>query len=224
MLHGVSDEAIHAQFQKFSRGTFKDRALFRATTSAKGYSLWLGNEYANELVRAGAHMLGERKTAVTGVVVSTADLKAKLPYSSIKQFMGIKQYAINGEMSGHDIVKLVDTLPDAFFALSFTVGDTIIKIKPKAPKSAKPKTSDEPAKADFCSVKTNDRALVDSFIVEPQWKTLQGGHTYVIADIEIPTHTKTPEEMRRLAKRKGTLIRTAVVDGTSHTTQKAFSA
>lgn len=224
IFEGKTDESIHLQFQKFSRGAFRDRALFRATASPKGYSMWLGNEYSTELVRAGALKLGANKTHVTGVVVSTADLKSKLPHTGLKQFMGIKQYIIDGEMSGTDIVKLIDALPEAFFALSFTVGDTILKIKAKAPKSAKPKTSDEPAKADFCSVKTNDHALIEHFIIEKGWKSIQGAHVFNVNDIELPVNPKTPEEMRRLAKRKGTIVRKAMIDGKEHVTEKNFVA
>lgn len=224
IFNGVNDELVHAQFQKFSRGVFKQRAIFKASKSAKGFSLVTGNEYATELVRAVAEKLGSGKTNVTGVVVSTLDLKSKLPYSDIKQFMGIKQYVIEGEMAGNDIVKLIDTLPDAFFALTFSFGTTFLKIKPKAPKSAKPKTSDEPPKPDFCSLKTEDESLINQFVIETGWKTLLGEHTYNITDIEVPSNIKDLNEMRRLAKRKGTIIRKCAVDGKEVISEKAFIA
>jgi len=217
------DESVHAQFQKFSRGVFNNRALLKVTSSSKGYSLYAGNEFANELVRLVATKLGNNKTAVTGVVVSTQDLKGKLPSIDLKQFMGIKQYVIGGEMSGNDIIKLQDSFPDAFFALSFTVGDTILKIKPKAPKSAKPKTSDAPPKADFCSVKTNDKRIVEAFIWE-QGKTIEINHTFNITDIDLPHGVKDPNELRRLAKRKGNLIRNALIDGKQSTKEAKFVA
>jgi hypothetical protein len=218
------DESVHLQFQKFSRGAFKYKALLKATHSSKGYSLYAGNEFANELVRLVAMKLGNEKTTVTGVIVSTSDLKGKIPSTDLKQFMGIKQYIINGEMSGNEIVTLQDAFPDVFFALSFTAGDTILKIKPKAPKSAKPKTSEAPPKADFCNVKTNDKQLVEAFIWEQGWKTIEINHTFDIKDIELPHGAKDPNELRKLAKRKGVLIRNALIDGKESTKEATFVA
>ncbi len=225
IFENKSDEFIHSQFQKFSRGVFKDRALLRCTSSNKGYSLYAGNEFANELVRFAATKLGAGKTQVTGVIVSTQDLKGKLNYSDLKQFMGVKQYVILGEMTGNEIVKLQDAFPDAFFALSFTAPDgTILKIKPKAPKSAKPKTSDKEAKADFCNVKTMDKALVEAFIWEQGWKSIDINHVFNITDIELPKTYSNPNELRKLAKRKGILVRNALIDGKQSTKEAKFVA
>lgn len=114
IFHGQSDELVHLQFQKFSRGSFRDRALVKASKSAKGYSVSTTAEYANDLVRAVAHKLGSNTTAVNGVVVSTLNLKDKLPSTGLKQFMGIKQYVISGEMKGTEIIALLDSAPDGF--------------------------------------------------------------------------------------------------------------
>ena len=224
IFEGKSDNSVHLQFQKFSRGNFTNRALLRASSGSKGYSLWLGLEYANELIRNVAEKLADNKTQVTGVVVSTQKLDGKINYSGLKQFMGIKQYVIESEMSGSEIIKLIDSMPDVFFALSFSVGDTTLKIKPKAPKSAKPKTSGEPPKADFCTLKTNDGSLIDSFIWEKGWKTIEGNHTFAISDIEMPKNISDPNELRRLAKRKGKIIRNLTIDGHDRVIEKEFVA
>jgi hypothetical protein len=226
IFHGQSDELVHLQFQKFSRGSFRDRALVKASKSAKGYSVSTTAEYANDLVRAVAHKLGSNTTAVNGVVVSTLNLKDKLPSTGLKQFMGIKQYVISGEMKGTEIIALLDSAPDGFFALTFNAGDTILKIKPKAPKSAKPSTSEKGPKVDFCSLKTTDESLVRLVLFDAPatWKSIEINHTLNITDIEIPTNAKTPEEMRKFAKRKGTIVRKSVIDGKEHISEKNFVA
>lgn len=221
---GENDTFVHGQFQKFSRGIFKNRALIKVSKTAKGFSLATSGEYANELVRILANKLGERKTQVTGVIVSTLDLKNKIPYSNIKQFMGIKQYVIESEMSGHDIIKLQEAAPEGFFALSFIFGDNELKIKPKAPKSAKPSTSEKGPKIDFCRLKTSDENLINYFVIEKGWKSLEANHTFVINDIIMPVNVKDPNEIRRLAKRKGKIIRKAVIDGKEHISEKDFVA
>lgn len=218
------DELVHLQFQKFSRGTFTYRALLRASHSAKGFTLVTSNEFANDLVRALAEKLGASKAHITGVVVSTQDLKGKLPSNDLKQFMGIKQYVIDGQMSGQEITTLLDTFPDAFFALSFSVGETVLKIKPKAPKSAKPKTSEEPPKADFCTLKTHDAKLIEQFVFERGWKKFEANHTFIISDIELPQGVSEPTQLRKLAKRKGTIVRKTKIDDKENVSEKAFAA
>jgi hypothetical protein len=226
IFHGHSDELVHLQFQKFSRGSFRDRALVKASKSAKGFSVGTTAEYANDFVRLVAHKLGNNSADVSGVVVSTLNLKDKLPSTGLKQFMGIKQYVISGSMKGTDIISLLDNAPEGFFALTFNAGDTILKIKPKAPKSAKPSTSDKGPKIDFCSLKTTDENLVKSILFDAPaaWKSIEINHTFNITDIEVPTNAKTPEDMRRLAKRKGTIVRKSVVDDKEHVSEKAFVA
>lgn len=226
IFHGQSDELVHLQFQKFSRGSFRDRAMVKASKSAKGYSISTTAEYANDLVRMVAQKLGSNTSEVSGVVVSTLNLKDKLPSTGLKQFMGIKQYVISGSMKGTEIISLLDSAPDGFFALSFNVGDTILKIKPKAPKSAKPSTSEKGPKVDFCSLKTSDENLVRVMLFDAPstWKSILITHTFNINDIEIPTNAKTPEEMRKFAKRKGIIVRKSVVDDKEHISEKPFVA
>lgn len=225
IFHGTIDELVHLQFQKFSRGSFTDRAMVKAK-SAKIFSVSTTAEYANDLVRIVAHKLGAKSTEVSGVVVSTLNLKDKIPSTGLKQFMGIKQYVISGSMTGSEIIALVDSAPEAFFALSFSVGDTLLKIKPKAPKSAKPSTSEKGPKVDFCSLKTSDESLARAILFDaPQnWKSIELNHTFDIREIEIPANAKTPEEMRKLAKRKGVIVRKSVVDGKEYVSEKAFVA
>ena len=86
------DELVHAQFQKFSRGTFKDRAVVLVRKSKNKYNITTSFEFSNELVRSMAEKLGDKKTKVTGAIVSTSDLKDKIEFTEIKQFQGVKRY------------------------------------------------------------------------------------------------------------------------------------
>jgi hypothetical protein len=225
-----SDDFVHQQFQKFSRGIFADKALVRVTKSAKGYAMWTGAEYANELVRAMAEKLGSNKSKITGSVVSTLKLKENptlqslLANCGLKQFAGVKQYLVNTEVSGHEIIKCLDAAPEGFFALSFIFGDSILKIKAKAPKSAKPSTSEKAAKADFCNLKTSDGELITKFVWETGWKSFEANHTFVINDIILPTGVNDPSELRKKAKRKGEIIRKIIIDDVSKTEKHNFEA
>jgi len=219
------DEDVHLQFQKFSRGEFRDRAVIRAKKSKNNYTIFTTAEFANEFVGIAAEKLGDEKAKVTGAIISTLDLGKEIDFQNKKQFMGIKQYVINKEMSGNEILDLIEKFPKVFFALSFNVGETILKIKPKAPKSAKPKNKEEPQKPDFCKIVTNDEKVAGSFVFEKlDFKEANISHDFIIEEMVLPKGETDFAKMRELAKRKGKIVRRAVIDGKTMNSEKEFEA
>ncbi len=213
------DESVHLQFQKFSKGEFRDKAIIHAKFSGGKYTINASSEFANELVKDVAEKLGSAKTKVTGAVVSTQDLKKDLEFKEIKQFQGVKKYMLEKEMSGKEILELIKKFPKNFFALTFsTPTGEILKIKPKAPKSGKPGTKGEEApKPDFCKLITNDSSLAKSFVFEKtDFKQAEIVHNFIIKEIIIPSELKNEKDfakVREKALRKGTIIRKAKIDG-----------
>lgn len=219
------DEEVHLQFQKFSKGEFRDKALIKSKKSKDKYTIIATAEFANEMVRAVAEKLGEEKTSIKGIIVSTNDLTGQLDFEDKKQAMGIKKYIIDREMTGNEIIKLLDKFPKAFFALSFEAGENKLKIKPKAPKSAKSKNKGEKPKPDFCRLKTNDKELGKSFVFEkPDFKEAEINHTFLINELVLPEGEKDFAKIREMAKRKGKIIREAVIDGQEINSEKEFVA
>jgi hypothetical protein len=208
------DESVHLQFQKFSRGEFTQRAVIKAKKSKDSYTITTTSEFANELVKTLAEKLGDEKTSVTGAVISTLDMDKDIDFKSKKQFMGIKQYVIDKQMTGHEIANLMSKLPKAFFALSFSGKGNVLKIKPKAPKSAKPKTKEEAPKPDFCKLTTSDANIAKDFIFEKHdFKYAEISHDFLIKEIIVPKDEKDFAIAREKAKRKGVIIRRATIDG-----------
>jgi len=212
------DESVHLQFQKFSKGEFRNRALIEAKNSGGNYTIKTSAEFANELVKELAEKLGNNKTKITGSIIGTNDLKGILEFKKISQFQGVKNYSIEKEMSGSEILDLINKFPKNFFALSFSVGEEILKIKPKAPKSGKPGTKgEETPKIDFCNFKTKDRKVVESFIFEnPEFKTAKVVHDFLITGIEVPSELKSSQDfalIREKSKRVGKIFRKAEIDG-----------
>jgi len=220
------DEEVHLQFQKFSRGEFTNRALIKAKKVKNNYTIFTTAEFANELVRNVAGKLGDEKANVTGAVISTLDLNNELDFKSKKQFMGIKQYVIDKHMSGNEITKLIEKLPKVFFALSFSSGaGDVLKIKPKAPKSSKPKTKDDAPKPDFCKLITNDEKIAKDFVFEKHdFKDALIGHDFIIKEILVPKDEKDFAVAREKAKRKGVIVRRATIDGVKTAVEKEFEA
>jgi len=226
------DNLAHGQFQKFSRGEFRDKAVILYSKGKDKTTLSTSYEYANEFVRALAEQLGGSKTKVTGVIVSTRDLTGQINFTNKKQFAGVKQYVIDYEMSGDEIINLCNKFPTAFFALSMVVGNSELKTKPKAPISGKPSTkgADAPIKADFCKFYTTDKNLIGSFVFDSEIldnnlvKKAEIKHVFSITDIEIPKGETDPLKMRELAKRKGKIIRTVTIDGKVTQKEANFTA
>jgi len=221
------DELVHAQFQKFSRGIFKDRAVLKVKKSKGKYTINSSSEFANELVFIMAQKLGNKKTLVSGAVVSTSNLKEKIDFKEIKQFQGVKRYLIEKEMSGDELVKLILEFPKTFFGLSFQIDEeNSLKVKPKAPKSGKPGKGDEEPKADFCKLITNDSELGKSFVFEKNdFKTAEIKHEFVIEEIILPqTEEKDFAKIREMAKRKGKIMRYANIDGLKSIKEYEFTA
>jgi hypothetical protein len=208
-----TDDSVHLQFQKFSKGEFKNKAIIKAKNSGKKYTIVTSPEFANEFVRIVAQKLGENKTNVKGAIVSTLDLTGEIEFIDKKQFQGVKRYLIEKEMSGKNIIELLEKFPKVFFALTFSSDDTQLKIKPKAPKSGKPGKGNEKPKPDFCRITTTDEEIAKSFIFEkPNFKNALIIHDFIIEDIIIPKEETDLAKIRELAKRKGKIIRTAEID------------
>ena len=230
------DESVHLQFQKFSKGEFRSRAIIHAKVVGEKYTINASSEFANELVKDVAERLGSAKTKITGAIVSTQNLKENpefkilLANSEVKQFQGVKRFLLEEEMSGKEILNFLEKNPKAFFALSFsTPSGDILKIKPKAPKSGKPGSKEEEIpKPDFCKLITTDSHLGKSFVFEkPDFKQAEITHDYMINDIIIPNELKSEKDfakVREMAIRKGIIIRKAKIDGKDIRTELEFQA
>ena len=226
------DNLVHLQFQKFSRGEFKNRAIVIAKNSKNKYSISTTAEYANEFVRTLAEKLGNNKTRVTGVIISTRDLDKEIDFENKKQFMGIKQYVINNEMNGNEILDLCNKFPLSFLGLSFNINGNELKIKQKAPKSAKPSSKgEEKISADFCKLKTSDKEILKGLIFDSEinldFKEIEISHDFIVNEIVITDEIKKEagenySKLRELSLRKGKIIRKIKVDGKEFVKEKEF--
>jgi hypothetical protein len=228
IFEGKYDEEVHSDFLKFGRGEYKDKYLIQGKKQGEKWSIKTGYEYANTLVRL---CLPKEKVKVSGVIVATFDVskEMKFPVERVKNFMGIRQAVINTEVEPKEILELMDKYPRVFFALSFSTPACELKIKAKAPKSAKPSTkeaeSDDDLKIDFCSLKTTDKEIVKELFFDiTDFKEILIKHILKINEIIYPKNEKDPVKVRELSKRKGVLVRKMTVDGLPSTKEHEFLA
>ena len=220
------DNLVHIQFQKFSRGEFKDRALVNSSKTKDKFNISTTYEYASDLVRSVAEKIPKgQKVKITGVIISTRDLSGEINFKNKKQFMGIKHYIIDSEMTGEEIIRLCDKLPSSFIGLSFSTEKSELKVKAKAPKSAKPSTSEKKAVPNFCKLKTSDEDLVKTIIFDVNnFKKIEISHDFIITDLIIPLDKEDPLKMRERTIRKGRIIRNITTDGKQEKKEILFEA
>ena len=227
IFSGVRDDEVHADFTKYSKGSFTNKYLVNAKRVKDKWNIKTSAEFVNYIVR---ECLKEVKGEfeVKGVIVATFDVskEAGFPVERIKQFMGIKQAVISTKTTPDKIITLMDKYPKAFFALTFSTPNSELKVKAKAPKSAKPAaTGDKEPVAEFLSVKTTNKGIADDLLFGiGDFKEVAIKHILNITDIVIPKNEKDPLKMRENAVRKGKILRMMIVDEKSSQKEIDFEA
>ena len=230
IFDGVFDEEVHTDFLRFGRGLYENKYMLEGKKQAKKWSVKASFEYANMLVRRCMETVdGEIK--VKGVIVSTQRLegdKKRIDFVKVSNFQGVRKHLVDCIVSPEKVFEMMDKYPKAFFALSFSGEGFVLKIKPKAPTSGKPGKEDEDGPSiDFCSLKTEDKALVDElFFGVGDFTEVTVKHTINVTDIVYPSNMSElkPAEIRAQAKRKGVLKRIVIKDGQESATETNFVA
>lgn len=215
IFSGIKDGEVHGDFTKYSRGVFENKYLVEAKKQKNKLSIKTSAEFVNYIVRECLKEING-EFDVKGVIVATFDVskEVQFPVERIKQFMGIKQAVINCKTAPEKILSLMDKFPKAFFALSFSTPQSELKVKARAPKSAKPAaTGDKEPAAEFLSLKTTNREIAEDLLFGiGEFKELSIKHILNIKDIIIPKDEKDPLKIRENAIRKGTVKRIMKVD------------
>jgi len=227
LFNNEVDESVHRQFSRFSKGTYNDRALIEINNSKK-VKIKTSFEFANDFVSFMAGKTNE-KVKVKGAIICTRDISSDLgvEVKNVKQFMGIRTIEIDNDLEGNKILEMINKYPDALFLISFDNNYGSLKIKPKSPKSAKPGKGGEEAKADFCSLTTEDKKIIKEFAfdVDKDFKKLKINHTFVIESLEVPEEYKNDfSKARYCARRKGKIIRVLNIDGEKKVREINFEA
>jgi len=223
------DSFVHSDFLKFGRGEYKDKYLLEGKKQSNKWAIKTGPDFANILVNRFLKKF-DGSVEVKGVVISTVDIRDEIPFDIVKvsNFQGIRKIQIGTSVDSGDVIELMNKYPRFFYALSFKGNNFDLKIKAKAPKSAKPgKSSEDGPKADFCTLKTNDKSFVEELFFDCiGFNEVKVNHTILISDIIYPkdiTDMK-PAEVRENSKRKGKVIRKVNCDGKEETREAEFVA
>lgn len=217
IVEGNPDHWVKKQFLRYGRGAYESRALLEVTKGTM-HRIRAGFEFAGELAYALAESI-VGKTRVTGGIITLSNIENELavPLAGKKQFAGVKTFLIDSDMTKQQIQGLFTQFPSALIFLSFKTGEGEIKTKVKNPKSAKPGQGEKEPKADFCTCKTKDTAMVRDLLFDidtKEFKKVTISHTFAITDLQVPKGYENDFVAARVhAIRKGKLIREIYVDG-----------
>lgn len=227
LFSGKESQDTHLEFIKYGRGTYENKYLLNAKKQKDKWSVKTSAEFANYLVKKCLER-APASVKIKGVIISTFPIEKEMdfPVENIKKYMGIQQAIIDIEVSRDSILNLMKKYPRVFFALSFSINDCDLKIKPKAPKGSKPSAGGKKeATADFCTIKTNDKSIIDDlFFDASNFNEISVNHTIVINDIILPNGISDPIQIREQSQRKGIIKRKTVVDGKEMRTEANFEA
>ncbi len=226
IFEGVFDEEVHTNFLKFGRGEHKNKYLIEGKKQSKKWAIKAGAEYTNFLVKRCLEKINGLVN-VKGVLVSTSDLRDEINFEikKVSNFQGVRRHIVDTEVEASQILDLMAKYPRVFFALSFKGDDFVLKIKPKGPKSEKKGKEGEGLVIDFCSLKTEDKTIINELFFEVgDFQEVFINHTINVTDIIYPGNVENlkPTEIRELAKRKGIVIRKVNADGIEKTSEAEF--
>lgn len=218
ILNDTIDNSVHAQFVKFSKGVFENKAVINISRNDAKIKISSTYELANELVLLAAILTNKLK--VSGLLLS----KEKIPEFNGKEKGSLFSYIIDQEIESK---RLIEIMQQSYYALlNCSAPELELKIKQKLPRPSSKgidKVNDK-----FCVMNLDIKfwsQVKDEFLSDlPEGKKYRMIHKYEIKEIILPKGEKDFDKIRILAKRKGILTRKADVDGKEIVKQKEFSA
>ncbi len=212
------DDSVHKQFIRFGKGDYCKRAVL-TLWKAKNIKVKGSFEFANDFVLFVAGLNGSKDVSFEGDVWSKEEIEGLQGEKKTGKWV----YKIK-DFSSESVNRIKDKA--YYFLLNVNSPEIKLKIKSKLPKPGK-----DEAKIDdkFCQLeldtKYSKEVLEDFFWDLPECKKARIVHNYFIKEIVFPnTEEKDFAKIREGAKRKGTLVREAEIDGKTMKKEIEFCA
>ena len=218
------DEDVHFQFIRFGKGVYKKRFLL-GLWKTKKIKVKTSFEFSNDLALL-CSVFGDCK--VSGIVLSINDLSGIMSKNDIKGNSEAKKggaYYQNNipdqELKGEQLMELEK---EAYSVLLDIEGDGFkLNVKKKLPKPGK---SEKKIDDKFCQLEVDEKYYSkikeDLFWDLPEVKKINVSHELIIDEIIPPKEEKDYAEIRKMAKRKGKIIRRAVIEEKEIIKEKEF--
>jgi|TARA_Y100000310_G_scaffold167546_1_gene167346 hypothetical protein len=220
------DESVHSQFIKFGKGEYKGKFLL-GFWKTKKIKVKASSEFANDLVLL-CSSFGISK--VSGIVLSKKNLSELMSENNIEGNSESKKGGLYYQNNIHEQElkedQLIELEKESYSVLLDMEGsDFKLKIKKKLPKPGK---SEDKVDDNFCQLEADEKysskIKEDFFWDMPESKKIGITHNIIINEIVMPTDEKDYEKIRKLSKRKGKIIRKAIIEEKEIIKEKEFLA
>jgi len=179
------DESVHSQFTRFSLGTFENRALMKLTISKDKLKLNTSYDLAKDI----SLLVAENFDKI--------EVKGKI-------FQGRKKEEVDKTVTGEELKKICEENP--FVLLNLEFRDYSVKVGKSLPKPG------NKLKENFCKCILPSK-FAKEFVSQENFKKAIIKHTFIIEDIIVPKeYENDPAMARKMAKRKGKIIREEEID------------
>ncbi|MEC8339531.1 MAG: hypothetical protein VXZ40_02810 [Nanoarchaeota archaeon] len=215
IFEGNITEHAHNKFVRYSKGSFVG-PLVNIKAMSSGVKVSASFHFVDELLMLATQVIGNRQVHVKGSLVWNSDLGRELEdlgikYSKVTKSRGIFKYVLDNEVP---FKEFVNTFGSYHLLLTVKEDDLTFVTKSSFPKPNKEFGPDF-VKAKF--PKDFAEKIMGEFAFDCPLKTkeIKISHHINIDDIELPKDSKNFEEARKLAIRKGSIIRITEIDGES---------
>ncbi len=200
IIENRADEDAHRYFVRFGKGEFNRRFIVAFRKIGDKIKLNGTFELANDFVKLANSL---KNVKFSGLIL----MKDKVAGKEGKKKAGVFVYEV-------EEASLSEYENAYYYLLNVNDSEIVLKIKKKLPKPGK---NEDKVDEKFCVMELNAKywpQIKETFFWDvPEAKKAEILHTLQINEIVMPTGVKDPEEIRRLAKRKGRIIRKINADG-----------
>lgn len=219
-----ADEPVHAQFVRFSRGIFQNRAVLnvnKSKTIKVGSTFELANDFVSFVSELG-------NVNFSGVISSREGLDEIFLKNGVEsdesKKKGLFVYIVE-DVSSKTVAEIKDKI--YYMLLDAEAPGISLKIKKKLPKPGK--SSAEKIDDKFCILQLDEKffpAFHDEFLFDmpENFKKARISHTFNISEVIIPKGERDFEKIRLNAKKKGAITRNIIADGNEKSSEKDFIA
>lgn len=226
IFNGEIDEDVHFQFIRFGKGNYKGR--FRlGLWKTKKIKVKTSFEFANDLVLL-CSGFGDSK--VSGIVFSKKKISDMMSENNIEGDSKAKKkglyYENNIPEQELNEKQIIELEKESYSTLLDMEGKGFkLKVKKKLPRPGKSEKKIDPR---FCVLETDEKFYSkikeDLFWDMPEAKKIDIAHEVIVEEIVMPKGEKDFSKIREMAKRKGKVIRKAVIDEKEIVSEKEFEA
>ena len=217
LFQGKTDSHVHSQFVRYSVGEYELKAVVKIKVGSSA-KIVTSFEYVNDFLQMiGEHAKGE--LTVAGKIFLKKKYDTPFPLTKKKGYFmaDIAQKITSGQLK-----TWVEAYGSEGYILLNVKGDEIELKTKTAPHNPRGKYNDA-----FCKVTVSGQlrdVLLRDIVFEGQgFKQAEVKHKFIINDVVIPKECESDMTLARiLAKRKGKIIRTVILDGKESMQEKDF--